>query len=587
MISIARRSLRRLVFAGLAGLLLSSALHAASRPAVHGSGGAVSSDERLATEVGVEILRVGGNATDAAIAVALALAVVGPEAGNLGGGGFAVLRDAGDDDSVRFLDFREVAPAAAHRDMYLGDDGEVDRDKSWNGPLAAGVPGTPTGLYELHGAHGSLPWKQVVEPAFLLSRDGFRLSHRSYLSLVEEWERLARFPESKQVWFIGDEPVTAGLTIQLPRLAKTLKAYGKKGPDALTRGDMAQTIVDTSAKYGGILTLQDLATYEPVWRDAVQFTAFGWQLAGPDLPSSGGILMSASLWMMEQGGIEATEPLSADRSHLMAESWRRAYADRYLLGDPSTTRALANELTDGKWLAKRWQSYDPAQATESSKVQLWSDVDPAAASETAASEAADTTHIAVIDRHGNAVGITFTLNGLFGGALWVPGFGFLNNEMDDFAAAVDQPNDYGLIQGEANVVRPGKKMLSSMSPTVAWRSSGGGEEEVFVLGGRGGSRIPTGVMQVFLGVALDGVGLQAALDRPRVHHQWLPDLLYREPDALSPETRAELERRGHELAIKDSITQVQAVRLRADGTFEAGGDPRKGGGHGGVVNPIE
>lgn len=588
MIAKPRRSFRRLVFVGLSGLLLCSALFGASRPAVTGSGGAVSSDERLATKAGLEILRAGGNATDAAVAVALALAVVGPEAGNLGGGGFALMRNAGDDDSVRFLDFREVAPAAAHRDMYLGEDGEVDRDKSWNGPLAAGVPGTPTGLYELQRTHGALPWKMVVEPAFLLARDGFALSQRSYLSLVEDWERLARFPESKEVWFIGDEPVTAGLTIQLPRLAKTLKAYGKRGPEALTQGDVAQTIVETSSKYGGILTLDDLASYQPVWRDAVRFSAFGWQLAGPDLPSSGGILMAASLWMMETGGIEATEPLSAGRSHLMAESWRRAYADRYLLGDPSTTRARADELADPKWLAERWQSYDAAQATESSKVRLWSDVDPAAASEAAASEAADTTHIAVIDKDGNAVGITFTLNGLFGGALWVPGFGFLNNEMDDFAAAVDAPNDYGLVQGEANVVRPGKKMLSSMSPTVAWKPSETGEgEDVFVLGGRGGSRIPTGVMQVFLAVAVDDVGLQAALDRPRVHHQWLPDLLYREPDALSPETRAELERRGHELAIKESITQVQAVRLRADGTFEAGGDPRKGGGHGGVVAAID
>lgn len=592
-----------LAFALASSTLFSPALHAASRPPVVGTGGAVSSDERLATEAGLEILRRGGNATDAAVAVALALAVVGPEAGNLGGGGFAVSRTraaAANDDgaseaaTVRFLDFREVAPAAAHRDMYLGDDGTPVRDRSWTGPLAAGVPGTPTGLYELHRVQGELPWDRVVEPAIRLAREGFPLSRRSHASLVRERKRLARFPESKEVWFVGEEPATPGLTIKLPKLAKTLERYAEKGPEALVRGDVAEAIIETSSKYGGILTLEDLASYEPVWREPVRFEAFGWKLAGPDLPSSGGILMAASLWMIHEGMIQGgmteegtgrAEPSSADRAHLLAEAWRRAYADRYLLGDPGTTRARADDLTDPSWLARRWQSYDPRRATASSEVQLWSESAADESGRDGGAEPADTTHISVIDADGNAVSLTFTLNGLFGGALWVPGFGFLNNEMDDFAAAVEEPNEYGLVQGEANVVRPGKKMLSSMSPTVAWRSTPSGEETL-VLGGRGGSRIPTGVLQVFLALAVDGAGLQEALDRPRIHHQWRPDVLYREPDALSPETRAELEERGHRLEIQESIAQVQAVRRLADGTFEAAGDPRKGGGHGGVVDPV-
>lgn len=595
---------RRLV-AGLLALLCTAPVLAASRPAVTGAGGAVSSDERLATEVGLDILRQGGNATDAAVAVALALAVVGPEAGNLGGGGFAVTRYPGDDEPVRYLDFREVAPAAARRDMFLGEDGKPDRDKSWNGPLAAGVPGSPTGLYELHRAQGALEWWQVVAPAMRLAREGFPISLRTYKSLVEDRDRLARFPESTSIWFENDEPKPPGTVVRLPKLAETLRSYADIGPLAIMTGDIAMRIYGASVKYGGVLSVEDLAAYRPTWREPLRYEAFGWQLAGADLPSSGGILMASSLWMMGQGageggGLPSTESLGADRAHLMAEAWRRAFADRYLLGDPTTTRAEAADLTDPEWLAKRWQSYDPESATDSGTVQLWSDADLEAAS----AGPSDTTQISVIDRQGNAVSITTTLNGLFGCALWVPGFGFLNNEMDDFAAAVQEPNEYGLVQGEANVVRPGKKMLSSMSPTVAWKKVQAGEpreadeaeaaegvdepirEEILVLGGRGGSRIPTGTMQVFVAVAVDGTGLQQALDRPRVHHQWLPDQIYYEPDALSPETRAELIRLGHRLEMKDSITQVQAVRRRSDGAFEAAGDPRKGGGHGGVVEPI-
>ncbi|MDA8016966.1 MAG: gamma-glutamyltransferase [Thermoanaerobaculia bacterium] len=544
----------------------------------------MSSDERLATEAGLEILRSGGNATDAAVAVALALAVVGPEAGNLGGGGFAVTRYPGTAregiSNVRFLDFREVAPAAAHRDMYLGADGKPDRDKSWNGPLAAGVPGSPTGLYELHRAQGALEWPQVVAPAIRLAEDGFPISRRTHDSLVEDQARLARFPETTAVWFDGDRPKTPGTVVKLPRLASTLRRYAELGPRALVIGEVAKSIVEISEKYGGILSLQDLESYLPTWREPVRYKAFGWQLAGADLPSSGAILMASSLWMMDRGGLPSTEPSSADRTHLMAEAWRRAFADRFLLGDPTTTGATASDLTEPAWLTDRWGSFDRQTATDSATVRLWSRV-----TRDAGAESADTTQISVIDKDGNAVSVTTTLNGLFGGALWVPGFGFLNNEMDDFAAAVQEPNEYGLVQGEANVVRPGKKMLSSMSPTVAWKSTDAGEE-ILVLGGRGGSRIPTGTMQVFVALAVDDAGLQQALDRPRVHHQWLPDAVYYEPDALSPETRAELERRGHRVDIKESIAQIQAVRMRADGSYEAAGDPRKGGGHGGVVDPI-
>lgn len=570
---LAGRTLRLLFAGGCLCALLAAPVPGASRPAVTGTGGAVSSDEWQATEVGLEILRSGGNAADAAVATALAMAVVAPEAGNLGGGGFAVSRFPGADEAVRYLDFREVAPSAATRDMYLGPDGEPVRELSWTGPLAAGVPGSPDGLYALHRELGSMPWPAVVAPAIRLAERGFVVSRRTHDSLSRRAGRLARFPESASAWLGSDgSPPAAGSTVRRPALAETLRLYADEGPAALTEGPVAQRIVATSERHGGILSLADLASYEPAWREPVRFEAFGWELASADLPSSGGILLGASAWMLERLDVASTEPLGADRVHLLVEAWRLAYADRYLLGDPSTTRATAADLLDPSWLAKRLETLRPQRAMDSSRVKPWS-------------EPVDTTQISVVDGNGNAVSLTTTLNGLFGCGLWVPGFGFLNNEMDDFAAKAGAANEYGLVQGEANVVRPGRRMLSSMSPTVAWRSVGAGEE-ILALGGRGGSRIPTGVLQVFLALAVDGAGLQEALDHPRVHHQWLPDRIDFEPLALSPETRAELVRRGHEIGVRRSVAQVQVVRRLADGAVEAAADPRGGGGHGGVVDAV-
>ncbi|MEM8930202.1 MAG: gamma-glutamyltransferase [Acidobacteriota bacterium] len=561
-------------------------VEAASRPVVRGQGGAVVSDERLATDAGLTILARGGNAVDAAVATALAMVVVGPEAGNLGGGGFAVVRMAGVTDGPTFLDFREVAPAAASRDMYLGEDGQPVAEKSWIGPLAAGVPGSPDGLFTLHRRYGKLPFADVVEPARKLAADGFALSRRTHDSLVEERELLARFPESAAVWLPGGEPVPAGTLKRLPNLARTLQRYAAEGPSAVTEGSIAAAIEAASTRHGGVLTAADLAAYEPVWREPVRFEAFGWQVASANLPSSGGILLGASFQMLERLGVGHHESHSADRAHLLAEVWRRAYADRYLLGDPATTAATADDLLAEAWLGERVTSFSPATATSSDAVRLWSDID---APEVA--ESVDTTHLSVIDADGSVVALTTTLNGLFGGGLWVPEAGyFLNNEMDDFAAAPGQPNFYGLVQGEANAVAPGKRMLSSMSPTIAWKTDGAGRTvEVVSAGGRGGSRIPTSTMQIFLGVWVDDVDLQAAVDRPRVHHQWRPDTLFHEPDALSVESRAALVVRGHALDVIDSIAQAHAVRFVVEDGIrwcEAAPDPRGGGGWGGVVEPL-
>ena len=542
---------------------------AAEPDAVRGAGGAVASAAPAATEVGLEVLRAGGNAADAAVATALALAVVHPQAGNLGGGGFAVIRMTG---QATALDFREVAPAAARTEMYLGPDGEPVRDKSLVGPLAAGVPGSPAGLFELHRRFGRLPWARVVAPAARLAGNGFVVTSRLERSVAGAAALLRRFPETAAVWLPGGEPPPAGSVLKLPGLAATLRAYGARGPSAITGGPLAVAIETASHRYGGILTAADLEAYRPVWRTPVVFGAFGWQVASMPLPSSGGIILGQTVGVLARSEWQRTPRFGAERAHLLTETWRRAYADRVLLGDPTTSKADAADLLADAWLDRRAREVRSRRATPSGSVRRWTPPD--------VPESTETTHLSVVDGDGNAVSLTTTLNGSFGCGLLVPGVGFLlNNEMDDFAAAPGRPNQFGLVQGDANAVRPGKRMLSSMSPTVAWR-----ESEIVVLGSPGGSTIPTATVQVLLNLVVDGDGLQAAVNRPRIHHQWMPDVLVAEPDALAPETRWEQERRGHVVEIRDHLGEVHAVRSTDNGEVEAAADPR-GPGAAGVVTP--
>ena len=534
-------------------------VEAASPAAVRGTGGAVSSAEAGASAAGLEMLRAGGNAADAAVATALALAVVHPQAGNLGGGGFAVIRFAGE---VTTLDFREIAPRAATRDMYLGDDGIPVAEASWIGPLAAGVPGSPTGLYDLHARFGELPWPKVVAPAIRLAAEGFEVSSRLSRDIAEESELLARFPSTADVWLVDGEPPRPGSRMVLPELAATLTEYSRVGPDAIVRGRIAAAVEKASRQHGGILTAADLAAYRSEWRRPIVVESYGWRLASMPLPSSGGIILGQTLGILERLGWSGFPRFGADRFHLLAEAWRRAFADRFLLGDPSATQATGAQLLAADWLDTRAGQIRIRRATPSKKTRPRSDFP--------VSESAETTHLSVVDGDGNAVSLTTTLNGWFGCGLLVQGAGFfLNNEMDDFAAAPGRPNSYGIVQGEANAVGPGKRMLSSMSPVVAWR-----DQEVLVLGSPGGPRIPTATTQVFLDIVVDSDELQSAVDRPRIHHQWLPDAIFAESDALAPETAAALEGRGHEIRDMESIGKVNAVRRRGDGTVTAAADPR-------------
>jgi len=536
-----------------------------------GAGGAIASAEPAATEAGIAMLRAGGNAVDAAVAVALALAVVHPQAGNLGGGGFALIRRG---EKVYALDFRETAPAAARPDMFLGPDGKPASDASWVGPLSSGVPGSPAGLFELHRRFGTLAWSRIVEPAIHLARDGFAVTPRLHDAITEEREMLSRFPESAATWLPGGEPPAPGTLLTLPDLARTLAAYAERGPSAITSGPIALATVTTSKAHGGILTSADLAGYRATWREPLRFRVFGWEVGGMPLPSSGGTILAETCALLERLGWQRLPPRGVDRDHLLIEAWRRAYADRFVLGDPSTTEATPVRLLSPSWIAERSASIDRGHATPSLAVRPWPGI-RAAASPREAGEAAQTTHLSVVDGSGDLVSLTTTLNGWFGCGLQVTGAGFLlNNEMDDFTTAPGLPNAYGLVQGNANAVRPGKRMLSSMSPTIAWKGG-----ETLALGSRGGSRIPTATTQVLLALAVDGAPLPEAVARPRFHHQWLPDEVVIEQGALPSDVRAELERRGH--AIKDTswpVGEVDAVRRRPDGSVEATADPRGPGG---------
>jgi len=562
---------RRWIATTLAILPLFSAIavEAAHPAAARGSGGAVASAAPDATGAGLEILRAGGNAADAAVAVAVALAVVYPQAGNLGGGGFAVVRFG---EEVNSLDFREIAPAAASHDMYLDDDGKERPNASLIGPLAAGVPGSPAGLFELHRKYGRLPWARVVAPAIRLARDGFVVNARLRRSLVKEEELLRRFSETAAVWLPNGRPPAVGSVKRLPELAATLQAYAARGAPVITEGPVAAAIERAVRRYGGVLNAADLAAYRPQWRDPVRFSAYGWQVASMPLPSSGGIIIAETVGLLERLSWQQRPRFGADRDHLLAEAFRRAYADRFLLGDPSTSLADAPDLLASAWLDLRARQIRTGRASRSKDIEPWS--------RNRVGESTETTHLSVMDGDGNAVALTTTLNGSFGCGLLVPGAGFLlNNEMDDFAVAPGVPNKYGLIQGEANAVGPGKRMLSSIAPTIAWRG-----QQIIAIGSPGGSRIPTATTQVLLNLIVDGDELQAAVDRPRIHHQWMPDAFFVEPDALSPETARALEHRGHELRVTEKIGEVHAVRGNVAGDMEAAQDPR-GPGSAGVVRP--
>ena len=531
----------------LAAALLAAAPAAAFEPQpVYARHAMVVAAERHATKIGVDVLRSGGNAVDAAVAVGLALAVTEPNAGNLGGGGFMLLRLA--DGRSKFVDFRERAPSSAHRDMYLDQDGNPT-EESLAGYRAAGVPGTVRGLALALGKYGTKTWAGMVEPARRLAADGFAVTWDLARSL-ESSSRLRLFPESRRIFLNGGNPFKLGDTLRQPDLAATLGRLARSGPDEFYEGRTARLIAADMSANGGTISSADLAGYEPVEREPVIGTYRGHEVLSAPPPSSGGAGVIQILNILEGFDLAATGAGSAVAIHLAAEAMRRFFADRArFFGDTDFVDIPLQGMLSKDYAARRRKSIRRDRASPSAAL---------GESCPGAYESDETTHYAVVDAAGNVAAVTYTLNGSYGSGVTAKGTGvLLNNEMDDFTAKPGSPNAYGLLQSENNAIEPGKRPLSAMSPTIVLY---GGRPRL-VLGAQGGPTIITSVTQVLLDVVDFGMNVQQAVDFPRFHHQWMPDRLYMEPSGASADTRARLAALGHVLSFGRQLGHVEAIEV--------------------------
>ena len=506
-------------------------VHAAHKEAVHSDKGMVASRSKWASQVGADILAAGGNAVDAAVAVGFALAVTYPSAGNIGGGGFMVIHLA--DGTVITNDHREKAPLAATRDMYLGEDEQVVEGLSTNTHLAVGVPGTVAGLLDVLERYGTMDRAQVIEPAIKLAEKGIRLDRDLARSFVRRRDAFEKFPASFAVFTKDGEAYEVGDLWQQRDLAATLKRIKKNGRAGFYAGKTADLLVQDMQAYKGLITHEDLAAYESVWRDPVRGTYKGYDIVSMPPPSSGGVLLIQMLNMLESMDLAASGYGAAATVHAMVEAERRAYADRAEhLGDPDFYPVPVDMLISKAYAKQRFADFDPQKAGVSTQIK------PGLLPE----ESMETTHASVMDAAGNAVAYTTTLNLSYGSKIVASGTGILlNNEMDDFSAKDNTPNSFGLIGRRANAIEPGKRMLSSMTPTIVLKDN----KPMLVTGSPGGSTIITTTLQVVLNVIEHGMDLADAVGRPRFHHQWLPDRIIFEQRGFSPDTVAILKGMGH------------------------------------------
>jgi gamma-glutamyltranspeptidase/glutathione hydrolase len=550
----------------IATVLAAPALAAAPAPARSRAGMVVTVD-RHATEAGVEALRDGGNAVDGAVAAALVLAVTWPVAGNLGGGGFLLHRDP--DGSYAALDFRETAPAAIDPRAFLDRDGRPIPGASTASGLAVGVPGSVAGLHAAHARWGRLSWPRVVAPAVRLARRGFPVSDELARSIAVAAPRLTREPDTAALFLVDGRPLPAGHLLVQRDLARTLRAIARHGPDGFYRGPVAEAVARTVRREGGVLATDDLAAYRVAWREPLLGSYRGHRVVTFPPPSSGGIVLLQILGMLERHDVAGAGFGSSAAIHLMVEAERRAYADRSRhLGDPSFHDVPVAELLDPEYLAARAAGIRADRATPSAEIRP---------GELARAEPTDTLHLSVTDAEGRAVALTTTLNEAFGAALVAEGTGvLLNNEMDDFALAPDAPSAWGLTGGAANAVAGGKRPLSSMSPTIV-EPAEGGTRPLLVLGSPGGATIITSVLQVLVNVVDHGMSLADAVHAPRVHHQWLPDVVRHEPYALPADVALALTARGHALERVERLGNVNAIAAVPDGTWLGVADPRRSG----------
>jgi gamma-glutamyltranspeptidase/glutathione hydrolase len=548
-------------------VLLAPPILASSPEPVRGANGAVASRSLIASEVGVDIMRAGGNAVDAAVATGFALAVTWPSAGNLGGGGFMVIRLA--DGTVITNDHREKAPLAATEDMYQDADGNVVDGLSTHSHLAVGVPGSVAGMLDVLERYGTLDRRTVIEPAIRLARNGFPLTFDHAEDFRDALGRMRPYPASMAKFTkAGGVPYEPGDLFRQPELAKTLERIAEHGRAGFYEGETADLLVAEMERGNGIITHEDLAAYESVWREPIRGTYRGHEIVSMPPPSSGGLLLVQMLNMLEPFDVGGMGYGSAAATHLMIEAERRAYADRAThLGDSDFYPVPFDMLVDPEYAAHRMADFDPQQAPPSSEVGAGSW--PA--------ESPDTTHLSTMDAAGNMVAYTTTLNLSYGTKIVVPGAGFLlNNEMDDFSAKPGVPNAYGLIGREANAIEPGKRMLSSMTPTLVLKDG----EPWLATGSPGGSTIITTTFQVIVNSIDHGMGVHDAVGRPRFHHQWKPERVIHEPLGLSPDTLAILEGMGHEMVPTPwggGIGDANTVKRVGD-EIRGMSDPRNAGG---------
>ena len=520
--------------------------------------GAVVSAHALASKVGIEILKMGGNAFDAAIATQLALAVVYPSAGNLGGGGFMVARAK--DGKLVAIDYREKAPGKAHRDMYLNAAGEPQLELSQNGHLSAGVPGTVAGLFE-SAKYAKLSFEKLIQPAIDLAEKGFAISEkeaRAFNSLKDEFIKYSTKPTA----FVKNATWKAGDTLVQKDLAETLRRIKKNGAKGFYEGKTASLIVEEMKRGNGIISLEDLKNYKAAVRPAHVFDYKGYKIVGMPMPSSGGLLVHQMMKMIEDQPIASYGLHSPEAVQLMVEAERRAYADRaQFMGDADFYKVPVDKLTSEKYLKERMADFIPGKASKSDQVKP---------GDLPATESEETTHLSVIDKEGNAVAVTTTLNNSYGSKTIVGGAGFiLNDEMDDFSVKPGVPNMYGAIGGEANAIMPGKRMLSSMTPTLVLKNG----MPYLVIGTPGGTTIPTSVFQTLVNILEFNMSTEDAVWKPKFHHQWLPDEVSLEK-GFPASTKSALIQMGYKTFERGGIGRTEVIKVLPDKRFEAIADNR-------------